>query len=104
MLRQEDFIEITGQNQKGVYQKDIAAELGVHHKTVSRALKQAGAPAEQNWKRGSSVKKRSKIGLVLIHKVSLYAAFISCISERCIQGYQREPCPESKIQIGCIKT
>ena len=30
---------------KGVYQKDIAEELGVHPKTVSRALKRGGGPA-----------------------------------------------------------
>ena len=30
---------------KGAYQKDIAAELGVHPKTVSRALRRGGAPS-----------------------------------------------------------
>jgi transposase len=44
MLRKEDFAVIKSLNQHGVYQKDIAAELGVHPKTVSRALKRKNAP------------------------------------------------------------
>src|ERR1700687_6469961 len=32
---------------QGVYVKDIAAELGVHPRTVSRALKRGGAPPGQ---------------------------------------------------------
>ena len=42
MLRKEDFAVIKSLNQRGVYIKDIAAELGVHPKTVSRALKFVG--------------------------------------------------------------
>lgn len=44
MLSKEDYIVIKGLKQRGVYNKDIAAELGVHPKTVSRALKREGAP------------------------------------------------------------
>lgn len=39
MLAPEDVLMIKTQAKRGVYQKDIAAELGVHPKTVSRALK-----------------------------------------------------------------
>jgi transposase len=44
MLSQEDFMRIKALSARGVYQKDIAAELGVHPKTVSRALKRGSAP------------------------------------------------------------
>ena len=39
MLRKEDMVMIKALNERGVYQKDIAEQLGVHPKTVSRALK-----------------------------------------------------------------
>ncbi len=44
MLTQEDVLVIKAQAARGVYHKDIAAELGVHPKTVSRALKRTAAP------------------------------------------------------------
>ena len=43
MLSKEDYAVIKVLNQRGVYLKDIAAELGLHPKTVSRALKRGGA-------------------------------------------------------------
>jgi transposase len=46
MLRKEDWMEIRAQIEKGVYQKDVAWELGVHPKTVGRALKRGGPPPE----------------------------------------------------------
>ncbi|HBD06729.1 MAG TPA: IS21 family transposase [Syntrophobacteraceae bacterium] len=45
MLSKEDWMEIKAQAEKGVYLKDIAQELGVHPKTVSRALQREGAPS-----------------------------------------------------------
>jgi len=47
MLRKEDFAVIKSLNQRGVYIKDIASELGVHPKTVSRALKRNAAPKRE---------------------------------------------------------
>jgi transposase len=44
MLRKEDFAVIKTLHRRGVLIKDIAEELGVHPKTVSRALKRNGAP------------------------------------------------------------
>jgi transposase len=44
MLRKEDFTVIKSLSQHGVFIKDIASELGVHPKTVSRALKRKTAP------------------------------------------------------------
>ena len=45
MLRKEDFMVIQALAKRGVYLTDIAAELGVHPKTVSRALKRGGPPS-----------------------------------------------------------
>ena len=47
MLRMEDYIVIKALKERGVYQKDIAEQLGVHPKTVSRALRREGAPANR---------------------------------------------------------
>ena len=52
MLRKEDFALIKALQERGVYQKDIAAQLGIHPKTVSRALRRDGAPVRQRAKRG----------------------------------------------------
>ena len=45
MLNKEDWMQIQAQIEKGVYQKDIAHQLGVHPKTVGRAVKRGGAPS-----------------------------------------------------------
>src|SRR3990172_4922366 len=45
MLRKEDFAVIQALKKRDVYVKDIAAELGVHPKTVSRALQRGSAPS-----------------------------------------------------------
>jgi transposase len=55
MIRKEDFAVIKTLSEHGVYQKDIAAELGVHPKTVSRALKRNGAPKRERRRRGSQL-------------------------------------------------
>jgi transposase len=44
MLSKEDFAVIKALKVRGVYQKDIAEQLGVHPKTVSRVLKRGAAP------------------------------------------------------------
>ncbi len=44
MLRKEDWMDIKAQVSERVYLKDVARELGVHPKTVSRALKRGGPP------------------------------------------------------------
>jgi transposase len=53
MLRKEDFAVIEALNKRGVYLKDIAAELEVHPRTVKRALQRGGAPKPE-WKLRSS--------------------------------------------------
>ncbi|NIO74925.1 MAG: IS21 family transposase [Armatimonadetes bacterium] len=44
MLSKEDYLMIKAQLERGVYQKDIAAELGVHPRTIRRALRRGGPP------------------------------------------------------------
>jgi transposase len=44
MLKREDWMMIQEKRTKGVYIKDIAAALGVHPKTVRRALSRGSAP------------------------------------------------------------
>lgn len=55
MLRKEDYAVIKALKQRGVYLKDIAAELEVHPKTVSRALKRESAPIRSRKKQGSKL-------------------------------------------------
>lgn len=47
MLKREDYLMIQEKVSKGVYLRDIAAELGVHPRTVRRALKRGGTPGEK---------------------------------------------------------
>jgi len=55
MLSKEDFAVIKALSKRGVYLKDIAVELGVHPKTVSRALKRGNAPKGRRKRRGSKL-------------------------------------------------
>jgi transposase len=55
MLTKEEFAVIQALAKRGVYHKDIAADLGIHPKTVSRALQRGAAPAPQRRKRGSKL-------------------------------------------------
>jgi transposase len=55
MIGKEDFAVIQALHQRGVYQKDIAAELHVHPKTVMRALQRQSAPERKRVKRGSKL-------------------------------------------------
>lgn len=55
MISKEDFAVIKALEQHGAYQRDIAAELGVHPKTVSRALKRGSAPKRERKKRQSKL-------------------------------------------------
>ena len=55
MLKKEEFAVIQVLAKRGVYQKDIAADLGVHPKTVSRALRRGAAPSPERRPRGSKL-------------------------------------------------
>jgi transposase len=70
MLNKENFAVIKALSKRGVYQKDIAAELGVHPKTVSRALKRGAAPEKKRKKKGSKLDPfKEKIDRLLAEKV-----------------------------------
>ena len=51
MLTQEDYWMIKELHERGIYRKDIAHRLGVHPKTISRALQQSGAPSRRQRRR-----------------------------------------------------
>ena len=53
MLGSEDFMVIQALVQRGVYLCDIAQQLGVHPKTVRRALQRGGPPRRRGGRRGS---------------------------------------------------
>lgn len=55
MLTKEDFAVIKALHERGVYQEDIALQMGVHPKTVSRALARGAAPKRERAKRGSKL-------------------------------------------------
>jgi transposase len=55
MLGKEDFAVIQALARRGVYLCDIAQELGVHPKTVSRAIKRGGPPTKGRRRRGSAL-------------------------------------------------
>ena len=47
MLSKGDWMSIKAQVEQGVYRKDIAVSLGVHAKTVGRALRRGGPPSKK---------------------------------------------------------
>ena len=55
MLRREAILMIKALKEHGVYQKDIAEQLGVHPKTVSRALKRADEGRRERTRKGSKL-------------------------------------------------
>lgn len=55
MISKEDYAVIKALRKRGVYVKDIAVELGVHPKTVSRALGRGGAPERKRKQRSSKL-------------------------------------------------
>jgi transposase len=57
MLKKEDFAVMNALGEHGVYQKDIAEKLGVHPKTVSRALKRGGAPTRLRQEKPSKMEQ-----------------------------------------------
>lgn len=55
MLGKEDYAVIRSLYQRGVYLKDIAAELEIHPRTVKRALQRGGAPKRERKYKGSKL-------------------------------------------------
>ncbi len=63
MLTQEDYWMIKELHERGIYRKDIADRLGVHPKTITRALKQSGA-ASRRRRRQKYAKLKPYLGRV----------------------------------------
>lgn len=55
MISKEDFVKIETMAALGIYQKDIASELGISEKTVHRALKRGSAPKVAMRARGQKL-------------------------------------------------
>ena len=55
MLTREDYLMISERHRQGVYLKDIAAELGLHPRTVRRALKRGSEPPRRPKRRPSKL-------------------------------------------------
>ena len=55
MLTREDYLMISERRRQGVFLKDIAAELGVHPRTVRRALKRGSEPPRRPKRRPSKL-------------------------------------------------
>jgi transposase len=55
MLRREDWMDIQARVEEGTYLKDIAAELGVHPRTIRRALQRGGPPSGKRPKRATKL-------------------------------------------------
>jgi len=70
MLKKEDFAVIKALEHRGAFIKDIAAEIGVHPKTVRRALDRGSAPKPQRKRRGSKLEPyKAKIDQLLSENV-----------------------------------
>jgi transposase len=70
MISKEDFAVIKALKKQGVYAKDIAAEIGVHPKTVRRALKRNSAPKPERRRRCSKLDRyKPKIDQLLSENV-----------------------------------
>jgi len=70
MIRKEDFAVIKSLHQRGAFMKDIAEELGVHPRTVSRALKRGGAPKRERRRTESKLESyKPKIDQLLAENV-----------------------------------
>ena len=54
MLSKGDWLLIKAQVERGVYKKDIALALGVHPRTIRRALSRGGAPSGKRGRRRAS--------------------------------------------------
>jgi transposase len=55
MISKEEYAVIKSLDQRGIYLKDIAGEMGVHPRTISRALKRGSAPQRERKKRSSKL-------------------------------------------------
>lgn len=54
MLNREDYLMIDEMHERGCYQREIAAEVGVSERTVRRALRRGGAPPRRKARKRAS--------------------------------------------------
>lgn len=88
MIKKEDFAVIRALKKQGAFNKDIAAELGVHPKTVSRALKRGSAPQPQRKPKASKLAPyQAKIDQLL--KANVWNAMV-ILREIQADGYDGE--------------
>lgn len=70
MLKKEDYAVIKALRKRGVYLKDIATEIGVHPKTVRRALQRDSAPTPTRFPRPSKLEPyKAKVDQLLAEGV-----------------------------------
>ena len=87
MLRRRDWLMIQERLRQGVYVKDIAAELGVHPRTVSRARKRGDAPLRQRPLARQSKLDRYKPEIDRLLAAGVWNAAV-ILREIQAQGYQ----------------
>jgi len=86
MLKKEDYAMIKALDRQGVYLKDIAGELGVHPRTVRRALDRGSAPKPERKRLGSKLDPyKPKIDWLL--KENVWNAMV-ILREIQSEGYQ----------------
>lgn len=88
MIKKEDFAMIRVLKKQGVFNKDIAAELGIHPRTVSRALKRGSAPKPERKRQDSKLEPyKAKIDQLL--KANVWNAMV-ILREIQADGYDGE--------------
>jgi len=90
MLRRGDFLMIHNQYQQGMYLKDIATQLGVSPKTVSRAIKRGGAPSGRPGRPKKSVLDpyKNQIDQMLADDIWNAKVIWTCLREQGFTGCQ----------------
>ena len=89
MLKRGDYLMIQQKHDDGVYIKDIAGELGVHPKTVSRALKRGGAPTGKRPRARRSILDPYKPAIDRLLQAGVWNALV-ILRELQEQGYPGE--------------
>lgn len=86
MLSKEDFAVIKALQKRGVYLKDIAAEVGVHPKTVRRAIDRGSAPKKRRQRRESNLDPH-KVTVDRLLKENVWNAMV-ILREIQAEGYE----------------
>ena len=76
MLKRGDYLMIQHKHADGAYIKDLAGELGVHPRTVSRALKRGGAPTGKRPRARGSILDPYKPAIDRLLQVGVWNAMV----------------------------